>query len=300
MVIAGGVWVLLGRDDESDNTSASAGVSLRQLKRAAAGVSHPVYWTGPQRGTKYELTRTEDGRTYIRYLPRGAEVGTSRGDFLTVGTYPQPSAFETLKATARKQGAPTIRLEGGGLAFRDKNRPSSVYAAYPDSDYQIEVFQPSGDRALQLVQAGRLVPLVRPASELASVTELSALPAAVGHPVYWAGARPDMRYELTRTRGGRVYIRYLPPGARVGTSTRYLTVGTYPEAKAFASVKARAAKLQATTIHLPQEGIAYIDRNRPTSAYLAYPGGKVQVEVFAPKPAQTEDLVTGRAIKPVG
>src|SRR4051794_39209799 len=245
LLVGGVAWLVFGRgSDESDNGPASAGVSLGRLKEIAAGISHPVYWTGPQPGMQDELTRTEGGRVYIRYLPKGTDVGTSRADFLTVGTYPQARAFETLKATARKQGVATIRLDAGGLAFRDRNRPSSVYAAYPASDFQIEVFQPSGDRALRLVRAGRLVPLVRPASVLASVAELRALPARVGHPVYWAGGRADTRYELTGTKDGRVYIRYLPPGAGVGSSSRYLTIGTYPQSNPFANVKTRAAKLE--------------------------------------------------------
>ncbi len=299
-LVAVAAWVLLGRGDEDDSRSASAGVSLPRLKQIVAGIPHPVYWAGPRRGTKYELTRTQDGRTYIRYLPRGTEVGSPREDFLTVGTYPQDKAFETLKATARQQHAETIRLGGGGLAFRDENRPASVYAAYPSSDYQIEIFQPSGDSALGLVRAGKLVPLVAPRSTAASLEQLNALAATLSHPVYWAGPQPGTTYELTRTKGGRVYIRYLPQGVRVGTSDRYLTIGTYPQRNALANAKARAAKLGATTIELADGGLAYIDKDRPTSAYIAYPDGEVQVEVFAPDPARTEDLVTGGAIQALG
>jgi hypothetical protein len=298
-LIAVAAWLLIGRGDDDDSTPAAAGVSLGKLKQIAATIPHPVYWVGARSGTEYELTRTQDGRIYIRYLPPGTEAGTSRGDILTVGTYPQQRAFETLRATARAQGAETVRLSGGGLAFRDTNRPSSVYAAYPGSDYQIEVFEPSGARALRLVRAGKVAPLARPASQAASLEQLKDLAADLGHPIYWAGARPDTTYELTRTKSGRVYIRYLPPGVRVGASQGYLTVGTYPQRNAFANVKARAAKLQATPIKLPGGGVAYIDTSRPTSAYLAYPDGEVQVEVYSPKARQTERLVTGGGIKPV-
>src|SRR5215210_6079886 len=131
------VWVLVGRrdDDQAQPRRAPAvGVSLQKLNAIAATVPHPVYWAGPEPSDTYELTRTEDGRIYIRYLPPGTKVGSPRGDFLTVGTYPQDRAFETLKATAKKQGASTIQLSGGGLAFQDKNRPTSVYSAYPGSD----------------------------------------------------------------------------------------------------------------------------------------------------------------------
>ncbi len=298
---AAAAWLLIGQgDDEDESGPASAGVSLAKLKTIAATVPHPVYWAGPRPGMKYELTRTQDGRIYIRYLPRGTKVGSSRGDFLTVGTYPQEKAFATLKATAREQQVRTVRLGGGGLAFRDRNRPTSVYAAYPSSDYQIEVFQPSGKGALGLVREGKLVPLVAPKSQTASLQQLNALAATLRHPLYWVGPQPKTTYELTRTKDGGAYIRYLPPDVEAGSNDTYLTVGTYPQRNAFANVKARAAKLQVTTIRLPGGGLAYIDKNHPTSAYLAYPDGKVQVEVYSPDAAQTERLVTGGAIKPVG
>jgi hypothetical protein len=299
-VVVVAAWLVVGGSDDDKSGPASAGVSLAKLKRIAAGVPHPIYWAGPRRDMQYELTRTEDGRIYIRYLPRGTKVGSSRGDFLTVGTYPQDNAFGTLKATARKQRVATIPLGDGGIAFRDANRPASVYAAYPSSDYQVEVFQPSGDGALKLVRAGKLVRLVAPESERASVAELRALPATLSHPVYWLGPRSNTTYELTRTKSGRVYIRYLPRGATVGTSKLHVTVGSYPQAHALANVKRRAANLGATLIKLPDGGIAYIDRNRPTSAYVGYPGVNVQVELFAPGAAQTEKLVTSGLIKPIG
>jgi hypothetical protein len=298
------VWLLV-RDDGTERSSprraTAVGVSLEKLNAIAAAVPHPVYWAGAQPGSTYELTRTGDDRIYIRYLPPGTKPGSARGDFLTVGTYPQHEAFETLKATARTQHAETIPLSGGGLAFQDSNRPTSVYAAYPGADYQLEVFAPSRGRALELVRAGKLAPLVTPASRAASRAQLRALASVLGHPVYWAGARRNTTYELTRTKDGRVYVRYLPRGVRVGdNSARYDTVGTYPQRETLTNLSAAAAKLQATVFDLPGGGRAYIDTQRPTSAYLAYPGADVQVEVYTPDPARTERLVTSREIRPVG
>jgi hypothetical protein len=298
------VWLLV-RDDGTERSSRkrarATGVSFAKLNAIAATVPHPVYWAGAQPGSTYELTRTGDGRIYIRYLAPGTKPGSARGDFLTVGTYPQHNAFETLKATARAQHAETIPLSGGGLAFQDSNRPTSVYAAYPGSDYQVEVFAPSGGRALELVRAGKLAPVVTPASRAASRAQLRSLASALGHPVYWAGARRNTTYELTRTKDGRVYVRYLPRGVRIGdNSARYDTVGTYPQRDTFSNLTSAAGKLQATVFDLPRGGRAYIDTKRPTSAYLAYPGADVQVEVYTPDPAKTERLVTSREIQPVG
>jgi len=303
-VVAAGVWLIAGRgggEHARPGRATAAGVSLQKLNAVAATIGHPVYWVGAEPGSTYELTRTDDGRIYIRYLPRGTSVGSPRGDFLTVGTYPQPRAFETLKATAKKQGAATIALSDGGVAFKDTNRPTSVYAAYPGSDYQIEVFDPLGGRALELVRMGKLVPLAKPVSSATSPAGLRALARRLGHAIYWAGRDPKVTYELTTTKDGRVYIRYLPPGARVGNrSANYLTVGTYPQPNAFETVKAAAARIQATPIPLPGGGLAYIDTSRPTSAYIAYRGADLQIEVYTPDRARTERLVTSREIVPVG
>ena len=65
----------------------------------------------------------------------------------------------------------------------------------------------------------------RASAEAMSIRDLDQLAGSLGHPVYWAGSQPRFTYEVTRTKDGRVYIRYLPPGATVGTKARYLTSG---------------------------------------------------------------------------
>jgi hypothetical protein len=43
---------------------------------------------------------------------------------------------------------------GGGVAFYSPSAPTSVYLAYPGTDVQIEVFDPSADQARVLVESG--------------------------------------------------------------------------------------------------------------------------------------------------
>jgi hypothetical protein len=83
----------------------------------------------------------------VRYLPRGVPVGDRRVSSLTIGTYPQRRALETLRATAARSHVPTMRLGNGGLAFVDKKHPMSVYLAYPNVDLQLEVYDPAPGRA---------------------------------------------------------------------------------------------------------------------------------------------------------
>jgi hypothetical protein len=301
------LWLVL-RGGGGTATHAPAGhpaaASASRLAAVARSIGHPIYWVGPRPTYVYELSRTKDGRVYVRYLPRGVHVGNRSPNYLTVGTYPQRDAFATLRATAKKQGVRTIALAGGGLAFQYKGRPTSVYLAYPGSDYQIEVFDPSPARALQLVSSGEVSPVgtssARPASTAASVAQLKALATTLGHPVYWAGAQAGVTYEVTRTKDGRVYVRYLPAGVAVGDSRPdFLTVGTYPQPHALATLKASAAHSHSPTLKLSGGGLAFVDAKRPTSVYVAYPGIGLQIEVFDPSSTRARRLVTSGQIAPV-
>jgi hypothetical protein len=107
----------------------------------------------------YELTRTSDGRTYIRYLTSTTEVGSSLPAFLTIGTYPDPQAFAHVRAVARQPGAVRIPQPNGVLAVYVTSHPTSVYLAAPEASQQIEVYSPSATEARRLVQQGRVRPV---------------------------------------------------------------------------------------------------------------------------------------------
>jgi hypothetical protein len=162
VVAAIAVWLLVrGGGDEAQpaQRAPATGASIQELRALARSVGHPVYWAGRQPRYRFELSRTSNGGIYIRYLPPGAELGSPNPDYLTVGTYPQPDALATLRATASKQGARMIRLAGAGVAFQHKTHPTSVYLAYPGSDVQIEVYDPIPGRARLLVLSGRITPV---------------------------------------------------------------------------------------------------------------------------------------------
>jgi hypothetical protein len=140
-----------------------------------------------------------------------------------------------------------------------------------------------------------------PASTAVTVGELHNLSAEVDHPVYWAGPRPATTYELTRTKRGDVFIRYLPDGVPVGDERpNYLTVGTYPYRRAYATLRQSAEREGTKTGSLPNGGIYLIGPERPNSVYVAYPGQDVQIEVFAPSEKRARELVTSGRIHPLG
>jgi hypothetical protein len=135
-----------------------AAVSESQLKSLASQSSQPIYWAGPKHGT-YELTRTTDGRTYIRYLPSADKVGDRTPNYLTVGTYPTKQAFSALKRAAALEGAVSANVDHGGLLVFNNGAPKSVYFSYPKSGYQVEVYDPSPLQARSLVLSGSIKPI---------------------------------------------------------------------------------------------------------------------------------------------
>jgi hypothetical protein len=162
------VWLLVrGNDNSSSNatqttTTAATGpvaATPAALRALSAEVGHPIYWVGPQRGSTYELTRTASGRIFIRYLPSGAKVGNRRASYTIVGTYPVSKALQVLQDLSKQPGEKSTPAPGGGLAVYSTSSPTNVYVAYPGSDVQIEVFDPSAARALRLVTSGRVAPV---------------------------------------------------------------------------------------------------------------------------------------------
>jgi hypothetical protein len=157
------VWLLAIKGDDNGSSKKSGSpaspASVDELKALSGSVGHDVYWAGTKPGYTYELTKTSDGKIYIRYLPPGIRVGDKRPDFLTVGTYLYPHAFATVKKGSQHGTVFKAKLPGGGLAFARKGIPRSVYFAYPGSDYLQEVYDRSPKRARSLVTEGQVRPI---------------------------------------------------------------------------------------------------------------------------------------------
>jgi hypothetical protein len=131
----------------------------QSLARLSRLTQRPIYWAGPQRKMKLELTRTPSGRVFIRYLPLNVKIGDRRGRYLIVGTYPVVNAYRAIQKAARESGAHRLRLRGGLLGVYNDSTPTNVYFAAPRSNYQIEVYNPSPSRALALVRSGKIRPI---------------------------------------------------------------------------------------------------------------------------------------------
>jgi hypothetical protein len=160
------VWLFVRSGDSNDSTEPkrvvpipAAAASPARIRDLSVEVGRPIYWLGPEKDRTYELTRTTLDRIYVRYLPKGVAVGTTAARYPLVGTYPVNDAYDVLKELAKADDEGSFTLPKGGFAVYNNSTPTNIYLAYPGSDVQIEVFDPSAVRARELIQSGRVVPV---------------------------------------------------------------------------------------------------------------------------------------------
>jgi hypothetical protein len=135
----------------------------------------------------------------------------------------------------------------------------------------------------------------------ASPQDLRSLSNEVGHAVYWAGPRSKYTYELTRTKDGSIYVRYLPAGVKTGDSRpEFLTIGTYPHPKALDTMRKASKRNGAVTQRVKGGGLAVENKARPRSTYLAYSTDPdLLLEVYDPSPTRSIKLAASGRVVPV-
>jgi len=141
---------------------------------------------------------------------------------------------------------------------------------------------------------------IRPVVIGATAQSLRTLAAIGDRPIYWLGPRARTKYELTQTSDGKVYIRYLPPGVKVGDRAgEYPLVGTYPVQNGYQRVQAAGREPGAHMFAVRGGGLAVVNDAAPTNVYVAYPGQDQQIEVFDPNPTRARRLVATGAVRPI-
>jgi hypothetical protein len=166
-LIAAGVVVLaivlFGGDSGDDSSAGEAeaeavALSEAELLAETSGLGGPAYWVGPREGTEsYELTTTEDGRIYIRYLTGDAEAGDESAEFVSVGTYPFPDAKAGLQRSAQEGGGEIEQGQGYELLVGDNDNAYVVFGDEPEM--QVEIYSPQPGEAEQLARDGSLEPI---------------------------------------------------------------------------------------------------------------------------------------------
>lgn len=144
-----------------------------------------------------------------------------------------------------------------------------------------------------------MAPVTPVAPSALSASGLMTVAGQVGHPVYWAGRKAGYTYEYRRDRDDNIFIRYLPRGTPVGANGRFLGIGTYRLADAYAAIQRAARNKNSVTVNLPKGGLAVYSRLRPTAWWFADPGSHYQVGVFAPTASAARKLVLEGRVVPV-
>jgi len=133
---------------------------------------------------------------------------------------------------------------------------------------------------------------------LMTADQLRTVAGSAGHSIYWAGQRDLKTYEVSIV-GKDVYVRYLPANEPVGSKTPYLTVGTYEKADAYAGLQKAATKAGAKSGKLTGGAFVVVPADKPTSAYFAFEGHNLLMEVYDPTPGEALKLVTSGAVNPI-
>jgi hypothetical protein len=154
------VWLVARPGDSSPSTSSTrsepVAASASTLGSVAGSLKHQLYWIGQKSGFTYELTKAKSGNVWVRYLPTGTQVGDTRANFLTIGTYPKTNAFQSVQAATKRKGAVAVTAPSGCAAVQYTERPSSIFVACLGRNLLIEVFDPSPNTARSVVTSGAL------------------------------------------------------------------------------------------------------------------------------------------------
>ena len=153
------VWPALSPTNSSTAGPSATGVSWPALVtegelRTFGAANGPVYWAGPKDGVEYELTITESGTFYVRYLTDGAAAGDTSNDFLSVATYPNIDGYDNLVQAGAQDDAVSTLTDGGALIVTTSAAPLSTYFSFEGVGFQVEVYSPDSGGSLALVEDG--------------------------------------------------------------------------------------------------------------------------------------------------
>lgn len=159
------VWFATSGNRESTNPilgSASGEPTVLEsadMHSVSAKIGHTVFWAGMRADTRLELRHDAAGNAHVRYLTGGAAPGDPAPAYLDIGTYPFKNGYAVLSQMSDEDGRKQVKV-GDAVGFYDPERPTNIYLGFPDRpDFQVEVFHPDADGALEIVRSGDIVPM---------------------------------------------------------------------------------------------------------------------------------------------
>ena len=165
VIVALVAWLATRNDDGSSSEPAPAEaaaprvVTVAQLREAAATLGQPIYWAGPVAGKELELKELGARGVQVRYLPEGTEAGVGSVKWLTIGSYPQSDPTEALNGFAKQPDSRVLQATDGSQVVVSEKTPTSAYFASSDNSVQVEVYDPSPKRALELAVGAEVKPV---------------------------------------------------------------------------------------------------------------------------------------------
>lgn len=166
IVVAAIISFTVGGDDKkssSSNTTIAATqqppVNAEGLKTAVAAVggAGKVFWAGEEAGFTYVLSTQENGQASVRYIPADGDPQAGGPVYRVLGSYPIRDAFNVTKKAGEAADSVLLTNSDGSVVVYNKNKTTNVYIAFPKVDVQIEIFDPTPGKALELATSGRIV-----------------------------------------------------------------------------------------------------------------------------------------------
>ncbi len=158
-------WVAT-RDNSGDSSSEPAPpppppriVTSAELVEAEEEIGQPIYWAGQMEGDEMVLEQlAEGGGVQILYVPEGTAAGEASAGSLTIGSYPVEDPAAALEANAEAPGQITREGPEGRTLVTSEEGPTSVYFASSDNSVEVEVYDPSPQKAMSLALSGKVQP----------------------------------------------------------------------------------------------------------------------------------------------
>lgn len=145
----------------TDVIAGKVALTENELIDAVKKLGVDVYWAGPVDGAKYTLSAPAEGQVYLRYLPNGDGLDDTKPNYVVIATYTTTDAFSATQAAGNQSNGVTFVNTEGAAVYYNKDVPTNVYVAYPNLNYQIEVFSPIAATALDIASKQSALKLVK-------------------------------------------------------------------------------------------------------------------------------------------
>lgn len=142
--------------------SGQVALTEEQLRAEISKIGTEVFWVGPLKGAKYSLINQSGGRIFITYLPDGNLNQNGKSNNVVIATYAIKDAFAATKEVG-SNSSKSLKFtnDDGAIVYYDTNRPTNVYLAYPNKDFQIEIYDPTKGAALNLATSKGKVRVIK-------------------------------------------------------------------------------------------------------------------------------------------